>query len=272
MNVAVVTIVRGRQEHLARQRRWLARCWPSATRHVVVVMGGADPAAVLATSGPRVQRIDLDVGEDEPLPLATARNRGAATAMALAAEVVVFLDVDVLPLPGLVDGFATQACRWPDEVHLGTVRYLGPDQQPTSAAVWRDARPDPRGEVDSPRPEPRPELFWSLSFALTPTLWDEIGGFDEGYVGYGAEDTDFGMRVAAAGGGLRRCPDARGLHQWHPTADSPERHRDLVRNARRFREQWGWWPMTDWLADLDARGVVRFEPDADVLSFTGEGS
>ena len=33
-------------------------------------------------------------------------------------------------------------------------------------------------------------LFWSLNFAVRRTVWDELGGFDEGFGGYGGEYTD----------------------------------------------------------------------------------
>ncbi|WP_300342830.1 galactosyltransferase-related protein [Nesterenkonia sp.] len=39
------------------------------------------------------------------------------------------------------------------------------------------------------------ELFWSLSFAVRREVFDQIGGFDAGYTGYGAEDTDFAQHA-----------------------------------------------------------------------------
>lgn len=45
-------------------------------------------------------------------------------------------------------------------------------------------------------------LFWSLSFAVTAREFTVIGGFDEDYLGYGAEDTDVGQRLARSGGRL----------------------------------------------------------------------
>ena len=46
-------------------------------------------------------------------------------------------------------------------------------------------------------------LFWSLSFALTADTWRrieaEFGGFDEGFSGYGGEDTDFARQLREHG-------------------------------------------------------------------------
>ena len=41
----------------------------------------------------------------------------------------------------------------------------------------------------------KPELFWSLSFGLTASTFDDLGGFAEVFEGYGGEDTDFAFRV-----------------------------------------------------------------------------
>ena len=55
-------------------------------------------------------------------------------------------------------------------------------------------------------------------------------------------------------------------HQWHPpTRLDPDRRVEIVANARRFRERWGTWPMTGWLDELAAAGVVRWDRAADLL-------
>ena len=84
------------------------------------------------------------------------------------------------------------------------------------AAARRGGRPVPRaGEVAV---EPRVERFWSLAFAVTPATHERIGGFDEGYAGYGAEDTDYAFRARAAGVGLSWVGGA-----WaHPAGDRLE--------------------------------------------------
>lgn len=264
-----MTIVRGRQDHLARQREWLHAGMPGPVAHVVVVMGGPDPDAVLRRPGPPVTRVDLDV--DGPLPLARARNVGVRTAAGLGADLVVLLDVDLLPLPRLVHAYAAAATSHPDDVLVGPVRYLAEGRVPHGPETWDDAGADPREPPPRPDVLERPELLWSLSTAMTVATWDRIGGFHEGYLGYGAEDTDFGRLVAASGTTIRWVPDARGLHQWHPTSPPTERAADLVRNATTYHERWGEWPMADWLTDLHDDGLVHFDPDRDELRLLAHG-
>ncbi len=100
-------------------------------------------------------------------------------------------------------------------------------------------------------------LFWSLSFAMSAGDWDRVGGFDEGYVGYGGEDTDYAMRLQAAGGRLFWVGDAAAYHQHHPVESPPYRHlEDIVRNANRFWDRWGYSPMEGWLDAFAAEGLV----------------
>ena len=104
-------------------------------------------------------------------------------------------------------------------------------------------------------------LFWSLSFALDASTWALVGGFDEAYLGYGGEDTDFGQRAGVAGVPLWWVGGASAYHQWHPVSDPPVEHvQDIVRNANRFREQWGWFPMQGWLTAFEARGLACPDP------------
>lgn len=48
-------------------------------------------------------------------------------------------------------------------------------------------------------------------------LWDEIGGFDESFAGWGYEDTAFAAAAQTFGHGIIRMPGEL-WHLWHPTA------------------------------------------------------
>jgi N-acetylglucosaminyl-diphospho-decaprenol L-rhamnosyltransferase len=265
---AVVTAVHGRHTHLARQHASLASGSLLPDHVVVVAMGDPEVADVVA-AGPLADRthvVDLLIGPR--LPLARARNVGAARAFELGADLVVFLDVDCLAGAGLLEGYLDGWRRTGTGARLlsGPVSYLDPPgaggycDADLAAARPHRARPAPGpGEVvlaDDLR------LFWSLSFALDAATWSAVGGFDEAYVGYGAEDTDFAQRAASAGASMWWVGDAPAYHQWHPVSDPPVEHvQDVVRNANLFRRRWGWFPMEGWLAAFAARGLARPDPD-----------
>jgi hypothetical protein len=91
-----------------------------------------------------------------------------------------------------------------------------------------------------------------------------------GYVGYGAEDTDYAFRARAAGRSLHWVGGAWAYHQHHPVSSPPREHLDdIVVNARRFRARWGRWPMEGWLAAFAAEGLVRWDPAGELLERAG---
>jgi hypothetical protein len=65
---------------------------------------------------------------------------------------------------------------------------------------------------------------WSMTgtcssmVVVTRKLWDQVGGFDEGFVGWGAEDVGFSLAAQTFGSGLQRVPGDV-WHLWHVTAD-----------------------------------------------------
>jgi GT2 family glycosyltransferase len=265
---AVVTIAHGRHEHLRGQGWGLARQTQPADLYVVVAMGDPDVGAVARELHPDAIVVDLPAHARD-LPLAAARNAGAAAAIAAGADALVFLDVDCIPAPTTVERYAAVLAepRESPAVACGEVRYLPPVAHP---AEYRSPGLAERAEPHPARPAPSAEavlggadvrLFWSLSFAVTAEHWQALGGFDEGYSGYGAEDTDFGQRLAAAHGELLWVGGAAAYHQHHPTEVPPVRHLDsIVRNANVFHDRWGWFPMEGWLADFEARHLAELDP------------
>lgn len=254
--VAVITVAHGRHAHLMGQRATLAACTPAPDDHVVVAMD--DPELV-------ERGIATVAVEATPagLPLAAARNRGAEVAIERGADVLVFLDVDCLASCELVEAYAQAVRREPDVVWSGPVTYL---ETPPAAGYDLGSL----AELDDPhpaRPAPvpgevlrhaDPDLFWSLSFALSADAWQQVGGFCEEYVGYGGEDTDFARLVVKEGLEMAWLGSARAYHQWHPVASPPVEHLDdIVRNANLFSARWGETPMQGWLDEFEARGLAR---------------
>lgn len=263
---SVVTVVGGRHDHLERQRRGLESSSTLPADHVVVAMDDPELARDWIPSAVVPDHLATLAVPPAGLPLAAARNLGARIALDRGASRLVFLDVDCIPTPGALSAYARAGAspEASEAVLCGPVAYLPPP--PAGGydveAEARAARPHPA------RPAPDPgevivdpgghHLFWSLSFSVSRTTWERIGGFDERFVGYGAEDTDFGQRAARAGIPLAWVGGATALHQHHPTQDPPVQHlADIVRNGRLFAETWGWWPMRGWLEGFEAHGLVR---------------
>ncbi len=267
--VAVVTIVRGRHAHLAGQVRGLRAQRRGPDVYVVVAIddsGAHDVARRLSPAEWDLRRPGTSL-RDGRMPLSAARNLGASTAIGAGAEHLVFLDVDCVPDPGLVARYAevlTGAPGGRPEVLCGDVAYEQPQPPPGSGPGRRPrhhpARPAlPVGAI---READDMSLFWSLSFAVTARDFTGIGGFDEDYVGYGAEDTDFGQRLAHSGGRLLFVGGAGAVHQYHPSPSPPVQHvADIVRNANVFADKWGWWPMESWLEQFRDLGLVHRDPD-----------
>ena len=258
---AVITVARGRHEHLARQQAVVSGLGWDVVR-VVVSMGDPSLAAV-TRQHPGVQTITVPVADPARLPLAAARNAGAEAALGAGAELLVFLDVDCLPGDQLLPRYA-QAAR-DDALLCGPVTYLPQGAVlgdcPSGAVLDalrapHAARPDPAdGDVVAGDDV---DLFWSLSFAVTGATWRTVGGFHPGYAGYGGEDTDFAGRP---GGPAATCSGSAAPTPTTSTTRCPG-HRSSTstpswQNAAVFHRRWGTWPMRGWLDAFADLGLIR---------------
>ncbi len=264
VDVAVVTTVNGRHEHLANQRRGLDAGTRSPDLHVVVAMGDPDVRNLLRDER-ACEVVDIEVAG--ALPLAAARNAGARTALAAGARTLVFLDVDCIPSATLVERYASLSVAPGHAAGIlcGGVGYLPP---PTSGRYELSRLPDlapphparpALGDEDVRRTDAY-HLFWSLSFAMSAATWGAVGGFCEDYAGYGGEDTDFGQCAKAAGVDMFWVGGATAYHQHHPVSDPPFEHLDeILENGRVFAARWGWWPMTGWLDAFQQAGLIELD-------------
>jgi GT2 family glycosyltransferase len=283
--VAVITVVHGRHGHLDLQRRGLGRSQRHADDYVVVAV---DDPLVFDEDGDDVRHTGRSLTRDGSaraparivrhpahplgLPIAAARNAGAESALAAGADVLVFLDVDCVPGPDLIGAYEAAAVspELSNDILCGPVSYL----PPAPPAGYDLATIATLAEPHAARPAPAPgavvrggdpDLFWSLSFAVTASTWRRIGGFAEDYVGYGGEDTDFSAIAAALGIEIAWVGAARAFHQHHPVESPPVSHLDdILRNAALFHSRWGRWPMGGWLAAFEEAGLIAHSPIHDV--------
>ena len=255
---SALTLVKNRAAHLAQLVEGLRRSATPPAELVIVDMSD-DPVAVTDTPFPVVIRRLDGTG----LPLAQARNMAAEAA---SLEHLVFLDVDCIPLRDCLTRL-TNALDESDALLCADIRYLGPGDAAdgwTEASLLSRGRPHPVRDFPAAgiRREPNPGLFWSLAFAMRRARFRALGGFDEAFVGYGAEDTDFGFRAAEAGVPLLFVGGAIACHQHHAGHQPPVQHLDdILRNATLFRQRWGRWPMEGWLDEFERLGLIGRAPD-----------
>ena len=279
MRTAVITVAHGRTEHLRRQRATLARGSRTPDVHVVVALDDPTVHTTVTETDLDTVVVDCERGGG-PLPVARARNVGAAAARDAGADLLIFLDVDCMAGAALLGryGQAAERPEHADALLCGPVTYLPPPDPagyPLTALealiAPHAARPAPAdGEVVDAGG--RYSLFWSLSFAVTWSTWQRIGGFCERYLGYGAEDTDFGQCAASAGVGMRWVGGAHAFHQHHPVSDPPVEHLDdILLNCNIFHDRWGWWPMSGWLDAFEERGLIRRGPSGDPTRIENAG-
>ncbi|WP_165793070.1 glycosyltransferase family 2 protein [Sphingobacterium haloxyli] len=203
----------------------------------------------------------ISLATDGPLNLSLARN----TAMEHATTpYAIFLDVDCIPETPLLAQYKLKFEQQPELVS-GRVRYLpnGFDQVPNwSDRMYEISTPDPVRSALSEYPY---ELFWSLNFGCAKDTFERIGGFDEAYLGYGGEDTDFAFNAREKGVSLQTI-DTLAFHQHHPTYDPPVDHlKSIVGNATYFRRKWGRWPMEGWLRSFEEKGFIHFTDEEIIL-------
>ena len=278
--VSVVTLAKGRPHHLLNLLAGLCKQSRAPAELIVAVM--QDGAYGLPDTPFPVRQIQVLGAE---LPLAAARNRGVAEA---AGEDIVFLDVDCIPAPDLVADYA-RALRDLDGLLMGEVLHLpagvsGPGWTYDAFAAVAERHSDRRGP-----PHQAVEIchdyrcFWSLSFAIRRATFLAAGGFDEAYVGYGGEDTDFGKVLDRKGVSIAWMKGALAYHQHHPHHMPPIHHIDsVVRNAELFEAKWGYRTMGHWLYAFKVMGLIDDthgrpirilrRPNADDLALTSQQS
>lgn len=188
------------------------------TLEVIVVDDGSDPPLAI---------------EDPPLPVRVlhqprdgfgagrARNLGARHA---GHDIVLFLDADMVPDPGWAAYHAAWHAAYSDVVTLGFRTHadlddLVPDgpiaerigDRPTQVPEWIEKHMERTDDLTSDDDD----LFRVVTagnFGISLALFERIGGFDERFTSWGAEDTELGYRAFNAGALLIPVRDA---HCWH---------------------------------------------------------
>ncbi len=263
--LSVLTLVRGRQTHLDNLIDGLRR---QSVKPLELVIANMQTNAPVLPEDLEFPIVVVDIGGAD-LPLAAARNFAAYKARG---QDLVFLDVDCIPSPTLLQSYS-DGLAVADVCLMGEVRYLPelPISKDTSfdelvrEARRHPARPPPPSSGF--RMEPEVRNLWGLSFALPRHSFFMAGGFDERFIGYGGEETDFAERLGVAQVPLAWCAEAMALHQHHALHAPPLIFfDDIVRNARLFFDIWGSWCMEYWLGQFAEMNLIEWSTEEKTLN------
>ncbi len=269
-DTSIVTIARHREGHLANVVEGLKRQSTPPAELIVGLMQD-EPYTLPDTDFPIRQ---IHIADGSSLPLARARN---TVGKAARHEVIAFVDVDCIPGPTLVEDYAREV-RAGQGVMMGEVLYL---PEGANDPGWTYGTFDAVAQKHCDRQGPPAEAretctdyrcFWSLNFAVHREDWARSGGFDEGYTGYGGEDTDFGRTLVERDIPIWWVRGARVYHQFHTHAMPPVHHvASVIRNTNRFAEKWGHRTMEHWLYAFREMGLIADGPDGlEILRQPGE--
>lgn len=254
--ISALTIAAGRAEHLRHVVAGFQAQSVPPDELIIGVMQEAPYDDLPATDFP-VRQIFVTGPE---LPLAAARN---AVAGAASGDLLVFVDVDCIPHPDLVSDYLSHSRQQPGLL-MGEVGYL--PGRATAGGLDYDLferlsvrHSDRQGPPAGGRARCEDyRCFWSLNFAIDRASWMASGGFDDRFVGYGGEDTDFGRTLEDLGIPIFWIRGAKVYHQYHPHCMPPiHQVRSVVRNAELFASKWGHRTMEHWLYAFRLMGLIE---------------
>ncbi len=216
----------------------------------VVVADDGSPTPPVVPDG-----VSVVTQPDRGFRAAAARNLGAR---GTSAPVIVFLDADTTPEPGCLAALTARVSASPDVLAVGRRRHadLSGTGEELPEPTWLS---DGYAQTDDLLAADGRSFRFVLSavMACRRELLDQVGGFDERYVGYGGEDWDLAYRAWNAGALLVHERSAVAWHDgpsWAPRtpADRAAKQLETDRLARLIPE-----PST--------RGVLRNPALPDVL-------
>ena len=249
--VSIVIPVYNRKEKLAKTIAALThQTYPHHLIEIVIADdGSSDNPEELCERFRRYFSIKYISQEDKGYRLSEIRNKGIK---ASSHEQIIILDCDMLPLPKLVENYMKYAHISSSIVLIGGRRYVNTDEVSfeeiiediscVSTLPSLDTGTGKPPEKDLPPSEDwRYKIYRSTNnlknskypfrafcggnVCFHNSLIKTVGGFDEDFTAWGAEDTEFGFRVYNHGFWFIPVDGAEALHQ-EPPGGSNETDRD----------------------------------------------
>jgi glycosyltransferase involved in cell wall biosynthesis len=292
LGISVIVPVRDRPRMIREVvRRWLAQSYPEDRFELIVVDDGS-AVSLEGALEPRVRV--LRVSEpDRPFRAGQARNVGVAAARF---PIVQFADSDVA-----VDREFLWAVDWAHQrsggegvgravllgalsgynLHdRGQVHRLAEIEASDDLATIpiiadRQREPAARAVIDNVDWLEEPwRLFYTGNVSFPRELFDELGGFAEGFSGWGLEDLDLGLRMHRAGASFLYSRFAMGLHVEDEDEPAP---RNPFRRKHASREDFAGYlaNLARWRAMHAGEAVLqRFaeRTESDIAEITGRPS
>lgn len=242
-------MLRDTLEHLARQRL------PVGEFEVVAADDGSSDATreVVASFADRL-RLEYHFQEDRGFRAGTARNAGARLATA---PVLVFLDTGPLVGPDfLAHHLAAHDGGGPGRAVVGYAYGYNPEKdmawlhEPLASLgaegtvarhaddpAFRDIRHEALARVgfDLSRRLAPWQLFFTINCSVRAEDFHAVGGFDEGFDEWGAEDLELAFKLSRRGVGFHFAPDAWVVDVPHPR-DMSDLRDQLARQVGHFLE------------------------------------
>lgn len=288
--VTVITTCYGRNRHLYNLLSSLAN-GSVKPDEVIIVNDDTDPKRLadfalnivkIPTTVDLVDSADhqtLEKSDKTEFDIGHNRNIGAASATH---ETLIFLDVDCIVAPSFIEQLSAKLNQYPNALLMGQPRYLTrPLSNEESLELQKGALTNDylnrlsvynpyRDNFDAKQSistEAVPTAikktndygaFWSLCFAIKREQFEQIGGFDTQYTGYGAEDTDFAFTARQLDIDFYLTADLI-YHQQHAVYRPPLNHLEsIIINTNRFYQKWQCWPMGGWLEQFCKMGLIEW--------------
>jgi len=164
--------------------------------------------------------------DGDPFSRSRAINQAAAFEVA-DADVLFIADCDIL-IPDLSQLLESSRLALEGDRYVVSFSHLRVLDWPGTEKVRAGFPPDPAHEIESV------SLIWGCAFAISRTLFDRVCGFDERFVGWGAEDIGFLVSASTMGGDKQRVY-GEAWHLAHPTNEERDNLGENNALASRYR-------------------------------------
>lgn len=245
---SIVTIVKGRRKQLG---NLLASIKNSTILPIDIHIVCMDEPDDIFISN-ELDVVVHGINSQYSLPLAAARNLGINASKT---ESIIFIDVDCIVSPTLFQSLLRSLKA--DKIIAAYPLYLPilPEHGNYAELVNLSVAHPSRENIPFGKTVPHLQ-FWSLIFAVQKQTFKKIGGFDESFTGYGAEDTDFAMTFHEKSVEQIFVDDYI-LHQYHDKYDPPLNHfNSIIDNAIHYQKKWKVLPMQRWLKAFEDLGLI----------------